>query len=167
MGGTLEGVAEIERVQREESERAAELLRERYVKFSSESFGHAAAYDNVVVIAGYAAFFALWSAVAKDISPLARLTTVSLMGASLMLYITWHMIQMLTRQRYDRQRAAAFAHQNDPEVFDRVWQDVERRRGIAMQQTLRFWPFVFVPSLFCGFAGGATLTYNALATVFG
>jgi hypothetical protein len=167
MGGTVEGWAEFDRLEQEAKVRDAEKVRERFITFSSDSYGHAAAYDNAVIIAGYAAFFALWSGVATDITPLARLVTVVLMCASLMLYISWHMIQMLTRQRYDRARAATFAHRDDPKTFDALWQQVEQERGIALQRTLRFWPFIFLPSLAFGFASAVTLTYNALAVILG
>jgi hypothetical protein len=167
MGGTVEGIAEFERLRLEAEEGEAEKVRERLIALSSETYGHAAAYDNAVIIAGYAAFFALWSGVANDITPMARLVTVALMGVSLVLYISWHMIQMLTRQYADRERAAAFAHVGNPETFDQLWKEAEQRRGIALQRTLRFWPFIFVPSLAFGLAGATTLAYNALAVVLG
>lgn len=167
MGGTVQGVAELERLAAEAQEREAEKVRDRLIALSSETYGHAAAYDNAVVVAGYAAFFALWSGVSNDITPMARLMTVVLMGTSLVLYVSWHMIQMLTRQYWDRALAATFAHVRNPMTFDELYLKVDQERGIALQRTLRFWPYIFVPSLAFGLAGAVTLTYNALAVVLG
>ena len=163
MGGTVEGWAELDRLKAE----AEEKVRDRLITLSSETYGHAAAYDNAVIIAGYAAFFALWSGVASDITPTARLVTVALMGVSLVLYITWHMIQMLTRQYWDRKLAATFAHVGNPMTFDQLYLAADQKRGIALQRTLRFWPYIFVPSLAFGLGGAVTLSYNALAVVLG
>lgn len=167
MGGTVEGWRQIDELERQARESEDRRLRERFVALSSEAYGQAAAYDNAIIVAGYAAFFALWSGSAGDITRLARVTTLALMGISLLLYITWHMIQMLTRQSFDRERAAAFAFQNDFQKFDELWKDVERRRGIGLQRVLRFWPYIFIPSLVSGFAGAAVLTYSALSVVLG
>jgi hypothetical protein len=167
MSGTVEGVTEMEHLAAEAEEREAEKVRDRLIALSSEAYGHAAAYDNAVVVAGYAAFFALWSGVANDITPTARLITVALMGASLVLYITWHMIQMLTRQYWDRALGATFAHVGNPMTFDQLYLEVDQKRGIALQRTLRFWPYIFVPSLAFGMGGAVTLSYNALAVVLG
>jgi hypothetical protein len=142
-------------------------VRDKLIKLQSEIYGTAAAYDNGVIIAGYVAFFALWAGTAKDLSHLCRLATVALMGTSLMFYMGWHIIQMLTRQRYEFKMADVFKSAEDPERFNREWAETAQKQDIATVRLMRFWPYVFVPALASGFAAGAVLTYNALAVMFG
>lgn len=156
---------------REASERSAaahqQLVRDRLIQHASDTYGYAATYDNAVVIAGYAAFFALWAGAASDIDRFARLVTVCIMGISLMLYITWQFMQMLTRQRFEHKRAAIFNHVNDPSRFNAEWVENENALGIASMRLMRFWPFFFLPSVVFGLLAGIILAYNALAAAFG
>lgn len=153
------------------SERAAEdhqkLIRDRLIQQASDTFGYAATYDNAVVIAGYAAFFALWAGTAADINQFARLSTVGIMGVSLMLYISWQFLQMLTRQRYEHKRAAIFNHAADPARFNADWLENEKSHGIAQMRVMRLWPFFFLPSVVLGLLAGVILAYNSLAAAFG
>lgn len=144
----------------------AELVRDRAIKYAADVYGHASAYDNAIVIAGYAAFFALWAGVAEDVSRNCRLVTATLMGVSLLLYITWHVMQMLTRQRFEFARAETFAFADDAVRFNAEWEKIEQRQAIAQQQVMRFWLPIFVPTLALGIIGGLTLAYNTLATMF-
>lgn len=129
-------------------------------------YGHASAYDNAIIIAGYAAFFALWAGVAEDVSRNCRLVTVALMGVSLLLYITWHVMQMLTRQRFESARANTFAFSDDATRFNAEWERIDQQHSIAQMKVMRFWLPIFVPTLGLGIIGGMTLAYNALATMF-
>lgn len=153
------------------SEHAAEehqkLIRDRLIQHASDTYGYAATYDNAVVIAGYAAFFALWAGAASDIERFARLATVAIMGISLILYICWQFLQMLTRQRFEHKRAGIFDHAADPARFNTEWIENEQAHGIAQMQVMRFWPFFFLPSAVLGLLAGIILAYNALAAAFG
>jgi hypothetical protein len=61
LGGVLKAASE--KAQAE----AAEKLKERYIEFHTALFGSTAAYDNAVILAGFAGFFALWAGTHDDI----------------------------------------------------------------------------------------------------
>lgn len=151
--------------------RAAEehqkTVRDRLIAYYADAYGHAAAYDSVIIVAGYAAFFALWSAVTEDISTAARLVTVALMGGSLLFYIAWHIIQMLTRQKSEWRRAAAFRFHDDPTRFNAEWIAIDQAQSKNELRVMRLWPWIFIPAVALGFAGGGLLAYHALAAVLG
>lgn len=140
-------------------------VRDKLIELHTEAFSSAAAYDNAVILAGYVAFFALWAGSAQDVSQLARLVTVSLMGMSLMFYIAWHIMQMLTRQRYEWKLAEAFNFADDPQRFNRMWTETSQKQQIATARLMRFWPWIFVPAVVLGFLAGGILSYNAVAVI--
>lgn len=144
-----------------------EDARDKLIRLSAETYSAAANYDNVVIIAGYAAFFTLWAGTSGDLPRVCRLVTVALMGASLLFYISWHMLQMLTRQYHEFKRAAVFKFMNSPAKFNSEWVKAAQAQDVATNKILRFWIWLFVPSVALGFAGGIVLTYNALAAAFG
>ncbi len=142
-------------------------IRERRIKYASDVYGFASAYDNAVIIAGYAAFFALWTGVNEDVTAACRLATVAMMGSSLMLYIGWQMLQMITRQKFEFERASSFEFEGEIERFNKAWEDIDRRPGIAMMRIMKWWPMIFIPSVALGFSGSLVLTYNAFAKPLG
>jgi hypothetical protein len=142
-------------------------IRDRRIKYASDVYGFASAYDNAVIIAGYAAFFALWTGVFDDVTVACRLATVAMMGSSLVLYIGWQMLQMIMRQKFEFERAATFEFESEIERFNKAWEDIDRRQGIAMMRIMKWWPVIFVPSVVLGFSGGILLTYNSFAKLLG
>ena len=52
-------------------------------------------YANFIIVAGYAAFFALWGAVVKDLQVLPRLASGGLIGLSLIMFIVWELYGVL------------------------------------------------------------------------
>lgn len=146
----------------------AKLLEERLLEYHASLYSKASAYDNAVILAGFAAFFALWAGTADDIPRFARLITVAMMGVSLMSYVAVTIGQMLLRQYHLEWRQANLFHtHSDPESFNKAWNDVQtdfdrRQAGIARLATSGFWL-----SLATGFAAGLTLAYNVLAIAFG
>lgn len=154
-----------EKAQREQKEQ----LRDLYVEYHSSLYSTAAAYDNAIILGGFAAFFALWAGTADDLPRLARLVTVALMGVSLMAYVAVTVGQMLLRQWHlEWRRGELFgSHWNDPEKFIDAWDaigaDYDRRSGTYLRAFLGgFWI-----SLLTGFCAALILAYNALAVAFG
>jgi hypothetical protein len=150
-----------------EEEEHQRFVREKLIQLLTETYSHASAYDNVIIVAGFAGFFALWGGTAEDIQRFPRLVTVVLMAAALLLYVTWHMLQMLTRQRFEHKRSEAFSLVEDAAAFNARVVDIDREQGVAFQKIYRLWPFIFVPSLFFGFSAGGLLAFSALAAAFG
>jgi len=143
-----------------------ELRRERLIDHAAGVYGHAANYDNVIIVAGYVAFFALWQGVAADVTPQARLLTCAGMGVSLLIYIGWTIAQMLVRQNFEHERADILSIADTSE-FHRLWEDNSRRHKIAELRLIRFWPYTFVPTVILGVGSALTLTWNAFAAAFG
>jgi hypothetical protein len=141
---------------------------DKLIEIHSKTFSTAAAYDNAVMLGGYVAFFALWGGgVQQSVTPVCRLLTAGLMAISLMCYIGWQILQMLTRQFYEFKCAMILKNAEDPIRFNADWLRAGKDFEIAGARLMRFWPFLFVPAVVLGFAAAGTLGYNALAVVLG
>jgi hypothetical protein len=142
-------------------------LQSKLIELQSKSTSTAAAYDNAVMLGGYLAFFALWSGVQQSVTITCRLVTVGMMGVSLVCYLGWQILQMVTRQWFEWKLLDVFKAANEPAKFNCEWERVSHDYGIATAKTMRFWPWLFIPALVFGITAGITLSYNALAVVFG
>lgn len=141
-----------------------DALLQRLLKYTEESWGKATAYDTAITVAGYGAFFALWSGVAKDITPVSRDVTVALMGVSLLLYISWHITLMLARHWHDRALIDVTNAGHPPAKMIEEWSKVEdRQRATLLSIQGRLWMPVFGLAVLTGVGGALTLIYNCVA----
>lgn len=141
---------------------------ERRLKFVSEAWGYASAYDTAITIAGYGAFFALWAGVADDVTSAARATTATLMGISLLLYIGWTITMMMARHLHDREFIASITKAQTAADAIAEWDRVEtRKRDNLIRIQHRFWMPVFGGAVGTALAGTLTLVYNCLAIATG
>lgn len=141
-------------------------VRDKLIDLHGKTFSTAAAYDNAVMLGGYVAFFALWGGVEQSLPQVCRLLTVGLMSISLMCYIGWNIMQMLTRQFYEFQCASILKNANDPPRFNAEWVKAGQDFEIKSARLMRFWPFLFVPAVVLGFTAAGLIGYNALAVAF-
>lgn len=145
-----------------------ELLRDRYIEFHASMYSSTSTYDNALILAGFAAFFALWAGTASDIPSFARLVTVALMGVSLMFYIAVTVGQMLLRQyKLEWKRGEAFDLSGDPAKFNAAWDQITTDFNIEQGRILRYCMPGFWLALGFGFAAAVLLTYTALGVAFG
>ena len=148
-------------------EEALRELEKRQLDYHASLYSTTTTYDNAVILAGFAAFFALWSGTAQDIPSFARLVTVALMGVSLMAYIAVTIAQMLLRQFHlEWKQSRLFVPPVDLDGFEaanaKILEDYHRRQASLEPVALAgFWL-----SLFTGFLAACLLTYSALAVAF-
>jgi hypothetical protein len=147
---------------REDHEKA---VRDKIIDYHQIVVSSTSAYDNTVILAGYAAFFTLWVGVNHDVSSMCRLVTVSLMGLSLILYLGWQISQMIIRQMFEFQKADLFSISGDAEQFNLQWSQLDIAHAHAQAKIVRLWPWVFVPSLVLGLSAAIVLSYNTLAVI--
>jgi hypothetical protein len=141
-----------------------DALLQRLLKYTEESWGKATAYDTAITVAGYGAFFALWSGVAIDVTSVARDVTAALMGVSLLCYIGWHIILMLARHWHDSALVEVIATKQSPAEMIQEWTSLEdKQRSTLLGLQGRLWKPVFGTAVLTGAAGALTLIYNCIA----
>lgn len=114
-------------------------------KFLVETFEQARLYLNVILIAGYAGLFALWTSFGDRISNLALLTSGVLACVSLMLFLAWEIYSMAKRQQIAGMLRMAV---DNPDRFYKSFSKVQDRMKATMANLERsWWRVVFFSSL--------------------
>ena len=98
---------------------------QKLILINGEIFEKAAAYDNVIMIGGFAAFYATWSGAVSLLERWAVLWSGALISVSLTLYICWHIYSMVVRQIGQRRFATVIQTSTDPIAFEAAWQKAE------------------------------------------
>ena len=72
---------------------------EETTKLLSALYDRAAAYTNLIIVAGYAGFFAVWGSVKSDLSKSEMLASAFCLSFSLMVFVFWEILVMLYTSR--------------------------------------------------------------------
>ena len=123
--------------------------------YQSRMFDASTAYNQLIVIGGYAAFFGVWSAFAKDLNRTVILSSGALILVSLIVYVSWTVISMFQLGRRNMEAIASFAE--GVEGFEERIHAVEIAGQQRSRSMLKFWrPVVFTSGL-TGFAAAVVL----------
>src|SRR5688572_24995575 len=87
-------------VQQRQQEAAAEKMIEALTKIISASYEKAVAYTNVVLVAGYASFFALWSSTKPVLSDSLAIAAALLMTFSATIFVLFELYKMIQTARF-------------------------------------------------------------------
>lgn len=115
-------------------------------------------YSSLILVAGYAAFFTMWSSVKNDLSKPAMFASGLLATASVCLFLSFEVAKMFLTQRLTVRISNAFnkADASTPTTVFRDVIDSESKRAS------RIWPFFFWPTILSGFGAGAILGWAFL-----
>ena len=128
----------------------------------AHSFGHAQAYTSVVLLAGYAGFFAIWSFLKNDLSKVQTFSSGLLIALSLSSYIIWEVYQSFYRSRSLLGLATAIEHPENLEELLAEYRRLERDRVIWLG---RVWIFVFGLTVLTGFSAAGILMWAFIETL--
>lgn len=144
---------------REANAVAMDGLRELVV----ELYAQAAAYTNLVIVAGYAGAFAVWQFVDKFISVKARMWSALLLVISLALFVGYEIQNMVVsswKMRHITQALLRLPESRRFEAFQALLLQGQLRNAMA-------WFFFVVPTVATGLAAGILLICAFSARVLG
>ena len=78
----------------EEQKRVAKEIIDAHIKILSASYDKAIAYTNIIIIAGYASFFAMWSFTKEFLSPREVLWSALIMSISIVTFVFFEVYKM-------------------------------------------------------------------------
>ena len=128
-----------------------------------QTMGVTRAFDRLMIAAAFGALLALWIPVAPHLPHRAMLLGVGLIGAALIIFILWQIIQILAVQAGDGRRLKIIRQNLDPEAFIPAFARAEEAAQRASAWTMAAWPFVFLLAALAGLAGALLVSYDAFA----
>lgn len=148
----------------EETEQKLRLFYETLLSFQTKSLEQSSTYNQVIILAGYAAFFAVWSTVSSEIPRWALLVSGGLIVISVIVYVAWTVANMILLKTYQESTAAALAQGFD-DFFPRL-QQVDGKFLTKRQRIMRWWlPVVAVAGFSALFAAGILASTSLVAVI--
>lgn len=113
-----------------------------------------ASYTNLILAAGYAAFFTFWSTLRTDIPIKLYAVSGLLMVLSLMFFMTWEIIKVTRTQLTLRNiENKLLSRSPEPEIMAKFQQEI----NILDLQLGRLWVYFLLPTLLFGITSGLCL----------
>lgn len=134
---------------------------EKAIELNARVYEKSASYSNVMMLAGYAGIFAIWTFVKTDLSPRATEVVALLLGMSLIIYVTFELYAMFMRA----QPLSEVAKQTSakPTDFFAAMQNIEMRQNRRALHAAIVWRVTFWPAVVLGYASALLLSYNLIA----
>lgn len=115
----------------------------------AHTFSQAQAYTNIILVAGYAGFFAIWSFIRQDLSKQQIFWSGLMISISLAVFIAWETYGMFFRSRSVMGIAKAV---NDPPNFERLLLTHQKNEHERIIRFGRVWIVVLVVVVGTGFS---------------
>jgi len=129
---------------------------EDIVKIMAVSYDKAAAYSNLIIIAGYAAFFAVWGNIKGLLGKIEMLYAALFMCISLVFFILWETIKMfITVKTLNVMRNAVL--ESSPEQFYPRLNELKIKEANLLARFMYVWYFVLIVCVGFGLLAGAIL----------
>jgi len=149
--------------QRRQQEAAAEKMIETLVKILSSSYDKAVAYNNVLIVAGYAAFFAIWGATKPALTHWVSIASALLMVTSATVFVLFELLKMVHTSRAMTQLQSITADEEarkSPEVLQSKIKEYEAAQRLGSLRFLRIWVVVLVITASTSVLAVGLLAYN-------
>jgi hypothetical protein len=129
----------------EDQTRAQKEIFEVLTKVVAGLFSSAKSYVNVIIIAGYAAFFAIWSSMRATMSPNSARAAALALLISLALFVMWETISMVLLARVNWKFASML--RCPPEKLQAATKQFQASQDTQRIKLIRTW-VVFVSAAF-------------------
>ena len=135
-----------------------------FIKTLSALYDKAAAYSNLIMAAGYAAFFAVWVNVKPFLTPFQMRASALAMTLSLVVFVTWELAKMIRVSR-NLQRQFDLSRVEPRQYDERLaeYKKAERQFNVTF---LKAWSFVLVAAIFPAIVAVSIILYAFVVGLF-
>lgn len=112
-------------------------------------------YTNIIIVAGYAAFFTVWKSMKTDLSKIIMLSSCLSVSISVILFILSEIHKMISTTMFNKGFFSNIESDLPPTFID----DYRKKAQSHERKMFRTWLIYFLPTLVFGLLGGGLLLY--------
>jgi len=121
----------------------------------THSYTSGANYTNLIIVAGYVAFFAVWKSMKADLGKILMFSSCLSVIVSVLLFIASEIYKMASTAMFHRRFFKKFKDELPPTFID----DFKKKTQENDRHMFRVWFILFVPTVIFGILGGGLLLY--------
>lgn len=146
-----------------------EKIVDTQIKIVTASYDKATSYTNFVILAGYAAFFGIWSLTKTYLSRDQVLWAALLMCTSAGTFVFFEVYKMAFISHAFTKKYLAIMGQLDGKPLPQILTDIQRVEAESRRDALRFlpvWRIFLLLAVSTGLGGAGTLFYALIGALF-
>jgi predicted neutral ceramidase superfamily lipid hydrolase len=125
------------------------------IKVTSALYDKAVAYTNVIIIAGYVAFFAIWNTMKANMSRPEMLLTAFCMTFSLVFFVFWEVTKMIINSKSVTGLMKVL--NAPPQEFDKRLAEQQKADQRLNVRLMKYWIIILALTVVPGLVAGAVL----------
>jgi len=166
----IQRLSEEQRLQREAYEKRQQKVQENaqielVQKILTTTYDKSAAYTNLVTIAGYVAFFTIWSNTKDYISEISALLAALLISVSATTFVLWEVYKMISSSNQMRVIALKI-EQDQTDFVSKISAYEKAQRDIEFRQ-IKIWAIVLWFTIIPAVAGLAIMLISFIRKLLG
>jgi len=126
---------------------------EAFIQLNEKLMNNANNYTNLIMVAGYAGFFAFWSTLVGKVPEWLFFTCGLLITLSLTFFIGWELIKMFWSASHMRKTQSILAKSRRPNVIA----EYEKAFREFSEETQKVWMMFLIPSVITGILAAVIL----------
>lgn len=146
--------------QKKELQAAHDKRIEDLIKILSALYDKAAAYANLIMAAGYAAFFAVWANMKSFMSPTQMRVSAIAMTVSLVVFVAWELTKMI-RTAFNLRKQLELTKVDQQQFVPKLLEYQKEERAFNVR-FLSSWSYVLVAAIVPALIAVAVLLYAFL-----
>ncbi len=150
---------------KQQLEKQMEKEIEMRTQIISAAYDRAATYTNLIIFAGYAGTFTLWSFTKDFLPEKAAILIALMMGVSLFIFCGWEVYKMIQTSLSLRKQTNIMLQGLPPEKFGQAIQNEKIQTSKDAVKLYRYWFFVLALTIPLGFGGALLMFYNFVANL--
>lgn len=155
----------LETLQKDQLEKIVEKDIEIKTRILSQAYDKAIAYTNMLIAAGYAAAFTVWS-LTKNYLPEKAMIAVALgLTISLFTFCVWELFKMIYTSGELRKLGEVLLNKTEPEKYFQEMSKIQSKANKDKIRLLRYWIAVLVVAISTGLGASMLLLYNFAANL--
>lgn len=144
-----------------------EAVKKYMLEVSSKVFERAVAYTNVIMVAGYAALFAIWAYTKDSLPKKAVICIATMILISLCAFIMFEVFKMITSSRqFFANRKIALSDLATDKFFENL-KTVQKNEAKYLFWLMPIWYVTLVIAIVPAFGAAGLLLYNFMAILLG
>jgi hypothetical protein len=155
----------IEKEKQARQTEAQEKVQKSLIEASTKAFEKSQAYTNVVIIAGYAGAFSIWSSTKAQLPNKANIVIALLLGLSMCVFIVHEIASMIFRAVWFRKIQPLINMNLPSDEFLKKFEMLKKEEGKASLNSTPFWILALALTIPTALGAIAILFYNYFATL--
>lgn len=152
-----------EKLQKDNQEKVLKFIME----LNAKAFDKAQAYTNVIIIAGYASAFSLWSSTKASLPQNANILFALLIGISIACFILYEIYGMIERAKLLKLNRALILEGLPPDAFLRKLEEVKNAENKSIAVGTKVWTIAIALTVPPALLSIFLLFYNYMAILIG